>query len=237
MVNAREERMRALDVMTRDVITVGPNTTVSEIAALFLRRRISGVPVVDGNGRLLGIVSEGDLVRRVETGTDARRSWWLDLLTETSERAATYAKTRGKKAEDVMTPHVITATETTALRDIAGLMERNRIKRIPILREGRIVGIVSRANLIQGLASHGDLERAPSRTDEAIRESVLRELNAQNWTSMLTKNIVVTDGIVHLWGFVRSEEERRAIKVAAENAPGAKGVRDHLSIEPAHTAV
>jgi len=229
--------MRAMDVMTRDVITVGPNTSISEIAELFLRRRISGVPVVDGNGKLLGLVSEGDLVRRVETGTDPRYSWWLDLLTESSERAASYAKTRGKKAQDVMTTNVVTATETTALRDIAGLMERHRIKRVPIVRDGKIVGIVSRANLIQGLASHGDLEKVPSRADEAIRDSVLRELNAQTWTSMLTKNIVVTDGIVHLWGFVRSEEERRAIKVAAENAPGAKGVRDHLNIEPAHTAV
>lgn len=229
--------MRAMDVMTRDVITVGPNTSVSDIAALFLRRRISGVPVVDGNGKLLGLVSEGDLVRRVETGTDPRHSWWLDLLTESSERAVTYAKTRGKKAEDVMTTTVVTATETTPLRDIASLMERRRIKRVPIMRNSKVVGIVSRANLIQGLASHGDLEKAPSRGDEAIRDSVLRELNAQSWTSMLTKNIVVTDGIVHLWGFVRSEEERRAIKVAAENAPGAKGVCDHLSIEPAHTGV
>lgn len=229
--------MRAMDVMTRDVIAVGPNTSVGEIADLFLRRRISGVPVVDGNGKLLGLVSEGDLVRRVETGTDARRSWWLDLLTDTSEQAVTYAKTRGKKAEDVMTRNVVTATETTPLRDIASLMERHRIKRVPILRDGKVVGIVSRANLIQGLASHGGLEKAPSRDDEAIRESVLRELNAQPWTSMVTKNIVVTDGIVHLWGFVRSEDERRAIKVAAENAPGAKGVRDHLNIEPVHTAV
>jgi CBS domain-containing protein len=229
--------MRAMDVMTRDVISVGPNTSVSEIAALFLRRRISGVPVVDGTGKLLGLVSEGDLVRRVETGTDARRSWWLDLLTESSEQAATYAKTHGKKAADVMTPEVVSATETTPLREIAGLMERHRIKRVPIMRDNRVVGIVSRANLIQGLASHGDLEKAVSRDDEAIRESVLRELKAQTWTSLLTKNIVVTDGIVHLWGFVRSEDERRAIKVAAENAPGVKGVRDHLNIEPVHTAV
>jgi CBS domain-containing protein len=236
-INATEEHMRAMDVMTRDVITVGPNTSVSEIAGLFLRRRISGVPVVDSDGKLLGLVSEGDLVRRVETGTDARRSWWLDLLTDSDEQAATYAKTRGKKAEDVMTPNVVTATETTPLRDIAALMERHRIKRVPIVRDGKVVGIVSRANLIQGLASHGNVEKVPSRDDEVIREAILRELNAQPWTSMVTKNIVVTDGIVHLWGFVRSEEERRAIKVAAENTPGVKGVRDHLNIEIAHTAV
>jgi osmotically-inducible protein OsmY len=105
------------------------------------------------------------------------------------------------------------------------------------MRDGKLVGIVSRANLIQGLAVHGDLERAPSRDDAAIRESVLRELDAQGWTAMITKNVVVTDGIVHLWGFVRSEEERHAIMVAAENVPGAKGVRDHLNMEPAHTGV
>jgi CBS domain-containing protein len=228
--------MRAMDVMTRDVIMVGPRTSVSEIAALFVRRRISGVPIVDGEGKLVGLVSEGDLVRRIETGTDARRSWWLDLLTESSEQAATYAKTRGKRAEDVMTKDVVTATETTSLRDIASLMERNRIKRVPIMRDGKIVGIVSRANLIQGLASHGDLEKSVSHDDEAIREAVQRELDAQSWTSTVTKNIVVTDGIVHIWGFVRSEEERRAIKVAAENTPGVKGVRDHLNIETIITA-
>ena len=121
--------MRAMDVMTRDVITVGPNTSVSDIAALLLRRRISGVPVVDGNGKLLGRVSEGDLVRRVETGTDRRGSWWLDLLTEDRERAATYAKTHGRKASDVMTKDVVTASETMLLRDVAGLMERHRVKR------------------------------------------------------------------------------------------------------------
>ena len=229
--------MRAVDVMSRDVITVGPNTSVSEIAALFLRRRISGVPVVDGEGKLLGLVSEGDLVRRVETGTDARHSWWLELLTEDSARAASYVKSRGRKASDVMTAKVVTALETTLLRDIAGLMERHGIKRVPIVRDGKVVGIVSRANLIQGLASRGESEKARSSDDTAIREALLRELNAQGWLSMLTKNIVVTDGVVHLWGFVRSEDERRAIKVAAENTPGAKGVRDHLNPEPAHTGV
>jgi CBS domain-containing protein len=227
--------MRAMDVMTRDVITVGPNTGVSEIADLFLRRRISGVPVVDAEGRLLGIVSEGDLVRRVETDTDERRSWWLDLLTDRNAQAASYAKTRGKKAEDVMTVDVVTATEDTPLRAIAGLMERHRIKRVPIMRDRRLVGIVSRANLIQGLASRDVMATTVSRDDEAIRESVLRELKAQDWASLLTKNIVVTDGVVHLWGFVRSEEERRAIKVAAENTPGVKGVRDHLNIERVDT--
>lgn len=229
--------MYARDVMTRDVITVGPNTTVSEIASLFLRRRISGVPVVDSGGNILGLVSEGDLVRRVENETDARHSWWLELLTESSDRAAEYAKTRGKKAQDVMTRDVVTVTEGASLRDIADVMERRRIKRVPVVRDGKLVGLVSRANLLQGLASRSETAQQPSPSDAAIRDTVLRELNAQSWTSLWTKNIVVTDGIVHLWGFVRSEDERRAIKVAAENAPGAKGVRDHLSIQPAHTAV
>jgi len=228
--------MRAVDVMTRDVITVGPNTTVSEIARLFLRRRISGVPVVNAEGAILGIVSEGDLVRRVETETDARHSWWLELLSESPERAAEYAKSRGRTAKDVMTTNVVTVLESTTLREIADLMEKHRIKRVPVVRDGRLVGIVSRANLLQGLAS-GTISETVSRDDAAIRDSILRELKAQSWTSLWTKNIVVTDGIVHLWGLVRSEDERHAIRVAAENAPGAKGVRDHLSLEPAHTAV
>ena len=228
--------MRAVDVMTRDVITVGPNTAVSEIASLFLRRHISGVPVVNADGAILGVVSEGDLVRRVETETNTRHSWWLELISEGPERAAEYAKSRGRKAIDVMTTDVITVQENTPLREIADLMEKHRIKRVPVLRDGKLVGIVSRANLLQGLAT-GAVASSVSRDDTAIRDSILRELKAQSWTSLWTKNIVVTDGIVHLWGLVRSEEERRAIRVAAENAPGAKGVRDHLGIEPAHGVV
>src|SRR5690349_10399400 len=130
--------MRAMDVMTRDVITVGPNTKVSEIAALLLRRHISGVPVVDGNGKLVGMVSEGDLVRRVETGTERRRSWWLEELTENTERASIYAKTHGRKASDVMTTDVVTAPEQMQLREVASVMERHRIKRVPILRGDKI---------------------------------------------------------------------------------------------------
>jgi CBS domain-containing protein len=228
--------MRAVDVMTRDVISVGPNATVGEIASLFLRRRISGVPVVNAEGAILGLVSEGDLVRRVETGTDARHSWWLEMLSEGADRAAEYAKSRGRKARDVMTQNVITVNETTPLREIADAMEKHRIKRVPVVRDGKLVGIVSRANLLQGLAS-GNFAHGVSRDDNAIRDSILRELKAQSWTSLWAKNIVVTDGIVHLWGLVRSEDERRAIRVAAENAPGAKGVRDHLALEQAYTAV
>jgi CBS domain-containing protein len=228
--------MRAVDVMTRDVITISPNTAVSEIASLFLRRHISGAPVVGPDGAIVGLVSEGDLVRRIENETDARQSWWLELLTEGADRAADYAKTHGRKARDVMTPNVITVQENTPLREIADLMEKHRIKRVPVVRDGKLVGIVSRSNLLQALAST-DGSRQVSRDDTAIRDSILRELHAQSWTSLWTKNIVVTDGIVHLWGLVRSEDERRAIRVAAENAPGVKGVRDHLSLQPVHTAV
>ena len=151
--------MRAMDVMTQDVITVGPNASVSEIAALLLRRHISGVPVVDGSGKLVGMVSEGDLVRRVETGTERHRSWWLEQLTENSERASIYVKTHGRKASDVMTTDVVTALEQMQLREIASVMERHRIKRVPILRAGKIVGIVAAPTSSRALPPMAIVER------------------------------------------------------------------------------
>jgi CBS domain-containing protein len=221
--------MRAGDVMTGDVVTVSPEARVEEIARLMLKHHISAVPVVDAGGRLLGIVSEGDLVRRVETGTLSRRAWWLELLTETAAEARDYVKTHGRRAADVMTGPVVTIGEDTPLEEIARVLERRRIKRVPVVRDGRVIGIVSRADLIRGLAVR-PIEPQPATVadDRVIRERVLAALRAQSWWVGTYRHIVVVDGVVHLWGLARSQAERDAMRVAAETVPGVRGVEDHL---------
>ncbi len=226
--------MLARDVMTTAVTTVAPATPVPEIAALLLDRHISAVPVVDADNRILGIVSEGDLIHRAESDTERRRSWWLALLrTGSEDRAREYVKTHGRRAEDVMTRDVITVGEDTPLGEIAELLERRRIKRVPVVRDGRLVGIVSRADLLRELVAGRAAAQAPVTADDrAIRERLLRELDAQGLVPTRYVNVVVTDGVVHLWGLVDGPEQARAIRVAAENIPGVRAVEDHLGRRP-----
>jgi CBS domain-containing protein len=222
--------MRAKDVMTKDVVTASPETAVNEIARRLAAQRISAVPIVDAKGAVVGIVSEGDLMRRSEIGTIGRRSWWLELVSSPETLAGSYTKMHARAAKDVMTTPVVTAGEEMELSELAELLERGRIKRVPILRDGKLVGIVSRGNLVQALASAGT--ETPSRVgskDETIREQLLAKLKSEPWASIAMKNVVVTEGTVHLWGIVESEEERRALRVAAETVPGVRGVEDHLT--------
>jgi CBS domain-containing protein len=220
--------MRACDVMTTDVVTVGPEASVAEVARLLVEHRISAVPVVDGTGRLAGIVSEGDLLGRVETPT-GRRDWWLDLVADPAALARDYVKTHGRRAADVMSHPVVTVEAEAPLGEIARLLERRAIKRVPVVRDGRVIGIVSRADLIRGLAVR-PVEPLPATVadDGAIRERVLAILRTQPWWVGTYRSIVVTDGVVHLWGLVRSVAERDAMRVAAESVPGVRGVEDHL---------
>jgi len=200
--------MKAADVMVCAVISVRPNARVEEVARTLLANRISAVPVIDEEGELVGIVSEGDLMRRAEAGTDRSRSWWLEYLTGKQVLAAEYVKSHSHKVTDVMTRSVITATPETLLGEIAILLERNRIKRVPIVKNGKVVGIVSRANLLQALAGMPAKKAAASAGDSQIRDQVLSRLNAQLWRpSML--NVTVRDGTVDLWGFALRTMKRR----------------------------
>jgi len=215
--------------MTPDVVTAGPEARVDEIARLMLEHHISAVPVVDAAGRLQGIVSEGDLVRRVETTTAGRRAWWLELLADPAALARDYVKTHGRRATDVMTRDVLTVGVDTPLEDVARLLESRRIKRVPVVRDGRVIGIVSRAELIRGLAVRPtEPQPAGASDDRTIRERVLAALRTQPWWVGTYRNVVVVDGVVHLWGLARSQAERDAIRVAAETVPGVRGVEDHL---------
>ena len=228
--------MKAADVMVTNVISVTPDVLVQDVAYILLSNRISAVPIVDDEGELLGIVSEGDLMRRAETGTGRHRPWWLAMLTGRDIRALDYAKEHSRRITDVMTSKVVTATPDTPLRDIATLLEKNGIKRVPIVKDGKMVGIVSRANLLQALAS----SRIPQDVDvgdSAIRESLVARLQAASWANAALINVIVQDGTADLWGIVDTEAEKKAVRVAAEITPGVRGINDHLIIRPAELGV
>jgi CBS domain-containing protein len=221
--------MKAKDIMTTPVVTITPDTTVPEIAALLLERRISAVPVVEG-GRLVGLVSEGDLLHRHEIGTDRNRparSWWLTLFGSGSAPAE-YVKSHAAHARDIMTHDVISVAEETPIAEIASVLETRRIKRVPVLRDERLVGIVSRANLVQALAARRRADKTRrAKGDDSIRRQLLAELERQPWWQSGSSNVIVTDGVVHYWGLLGSDEEQAAARVAAENVPGVREVEDH----------
>lgn len=224
--------MRAADVMTTGVITVSPDTPILDVAHLLLERRISAVPVVDDQGVLLGIVSEGDLIHRHENKTERKARWWQALLETSSDAARAYTRAHGRHAHDVMTEGVQTVTEETPLSDVAEILETHRIKRVPVVRDGRVIGIVSRANLLQALVARPDeppQESVAVPDDAGIRDAIVAEIK-ENALADVEINVVVSNGIVSLWGSVDSENQRRAVVVAAENANGAVRVDDHLGL-------
>lgn len=223
--------MKAADVMVTKVITVTPDVLVQDVAYILLSNRISAVPVVDDNGQLLGIVSEGDLMRRAEAGTGRHRPWWLAMLTGRDIRAVDYVKEHSRKITDVMTTKVVTATPDTSLDEIATLLESNGIKRVPIVEYGKMVGIVSRANLLQALASMRQPHDVDA-DDAVIREGLVARLEAAPWTHPALINVIVQDGMADLWGIVDSQAEKKAVCVVAEITPGVRAVNDHLIIRP-----
>ena len=226
--------MRAMDVMTSEVITVDENASVQAVAKLLAERGISAVPVVDKDNRVIGMVSEGDLLHRAETGTERRRSWWLEMMASTNKLAGDYVKSHSGKVKDVMTRDVVSVVETTPVADIAILLETNRIKRVPVVRDGKLVGIVSRANLVRALGMTISEPSSTEADDRTIRDKLLAELKAQRWAEVSPANVTVKDGVVHLWSSYLSEQEKRALLVAAENIPGVRRVEDHMRPVPAY---
>lgn len=219
--------MQARDIMTRNVLTVRAETPVPEIAKLLVEHRISGMPVVDGQNHVVGIVSEGDLCRRAELGTERRRSRWLEFLTDNAQLAVDYVHAHGQTAADVMTAGVMEVAPDTPVAEIADLFEGRLIKRVPVVEQGRLVGIVSRANLVQAMAVYQPPPATTEENDRRIRDDVLSEYARHPWGLRSESNVVVRDGVVHLWGLVDTEEEYAALRVAAQAVPGVKGVEDH----------
>ena len=224
--------MKARDIMITNVVTVGPELSVREVAEILVRRRVSALPVVDSAGNLIGIVSEGDLLRRAELDTGYRRSWWLELFNRKSDEslANEFARSHASRVKDVMAKNVITARASTSLRGIAAILERYRIKRVPIVAKGKVIGIVSRANLIQALASLRKDTEPTTATDSLIRKNVMRRFKAERWSKHAPLNVIVQDGTVKLWGVVGSEAERQAARVAAELARGVRAVENNIVV-------
>jgi CBS domain-containing protein len=222
-----EAVMKAIDVMVRDVITIGPDDSIADAAKLIADNDVSALPVVDDGGHLVGIISEGDLMSREEIGAAVHHPWWIEAVTPAATLAAEFAKSHGKRVEEVMSEDVITATEDAPLAEIAAILERNRIKRVPIVRDGELVGIVSRSNLVQALASNGGAASESSDASRTIRQEILSRLEQQqSWTDFGSRNVIVTDGKVHLWGLISSDAERKALIALAEGVPGVTEVID-----------
>jgi len=226
--------MQAKDIMTTNVITVSPEATVDDAVRLLLDHNISAVPVVDAKGSLLGLVSEGDLIRRVRGSDGPRRSWWLEILGGLNDSAKDFVKMRSHHIEDVMTRDVLSAEEDTPVADIARLLEKRRIKRVPVLRSGRVVGIVSRANLLHALSAiPGDALQAPSEDDRELRRRIDEALKEVPGAAVNLINYTVEEGNVSVWGVADSDFEEKAVRVAVENVPGVRSVDVQMGRLPA----
>lgn len=228
--------MKASDVMTGTVITVGRRASVRDAARLMILTRVSGLPVVDEAGRMIGIVTEGDLLRRAETGTERRRPHWLSYLADPGAVAEEYVRSRGRRVEDVMTPDPVTVTSETPLDRVVQTLEAQHVKRVPVVDDGRLVEIVSRADLVHALLRVGGDLPTVADTDAAIRTRILAELTGKPW-SPARPNVAVTGGEVSLSGVISDERFRAAVKVAVENVPGVTSFRDHLALVDPGTGI
>jgi CBS domain-containing protein len=219
--------MRAHQIMTKPVTTIEPDATIVEAANVMLRQHISGLPVVDAAGTLVGIVSQGDFVRRSEIGTGRRHGRWLKFLLGSGRSATEFVHEHGRKISEIMSPAPITVMEDTPLADVADLMEKRNVKRLPVVRGGKLVGIVTRTNLLQAVADLARDVPDPTADDDRIRERIIRAMEKADWRP-IGLNVIVRDGIVHLSGSILDERARQATIVAAENIEGVRKVHDHL---------
>jgi CBS-domain-containing membrane protein len=218
--------MHAIDVMVRDVVTVAPEDDIATAAKLLVDHDISALPVVDAAGHIVGILSEADLLRRVELDTEKKRSWWKEAILPAAILSHDYAHAHGRKVSELMSETVISAAPDTPLSQIATLLERHHIKRLPIIEDGRLVGMVSRSNLVQALAASAPPPRDDVQSDRAIRLEILARLAEQPWAGFGDRNVVVADGVVHLWGLVASRDEHLALKALVETVPGVHAISD-----------
>jgi CBS domain-containing protein len=220
--------MNAADLMTSFVVTVRPDATIEYAAQLMLQYRISGLPVTNNDGAVVGIITEGDLLRRVETGTEKRHARWAVLFLGPGRLAQEYVHTRGRKVGEVMTEHVFTIIPQTPISEIVTLMQTNRVKRLPVIDQRRLVGIVSRADVMAALVGLLSEKPAGSRSDTEIRDQILAEIDRQPWGPRDSVDIIVINGVVILKGAITDDRERAALRVAAENVPGVRAVHDRL---------
>ncbi|CAN5923661.1 CBS domain-containing protein [soil metagenome] len=225
--------MRAKDIMTASVVCVSAKDSVFDAAELLLGARVSAAPVVTDKGAVIGIVSEADLIHRAEIETAPRKSWLSRLMDSQASAAHDFVGAHARKVVDVMTRDVVTADEDATLGELVALIEKHGVKRVPILRAGKLVGIVSRANLLEALLSREPEGPLVKPADKDLRQAVVEALDKHAWTSKWPTNVFANEGVVHLWGFVEGEDVRQAYRVAAENVPGVRRVKSHLRSIPA----
>lgn len=224
--------MRAKDILSRNVIAVGPDESVATAAGLMLQNHISGLPVIDFSGELIGIVTEGDFLRRGELGTQRRRSKWLQFIVGPGRLAEEYVRAAGRKVHEVMTTNPVTVGENDSLEKVVELMERRHLNCFPVVKDGRVIGIIGRSNLLHALVNFaGDSQEQEQPSDSQIHDNIIACLDRQSWA--LRMNVIVKNGIAELWGPITDDRERKALIVAVENVPGVKQVHDHLAwVEP-----
>jgi len=223
--------MQVKDIMTKSVVSIRENEPIVRAARVMLQNRTSGLPVLDAADELVGIVTEGDFLRRSELGTQRRRPRWLEFIVGPGRLAQEFVYATGKRVDEIMTPDPATVGEEASLEDVVDLMERRRIKRLPVVRDGKLVGIVSRANLMHALVSLVRHSSARVGSDSTIRENILTAIGQQQWAPRV--NVVVKNGVAELWGIITDERERQGLVVATENVPGVEQVHDHLVwVEP-----
>ncbi len=225
--------MIAADLMSRSVVAISPDAPLAQAIQLMTDRRVSGLPVIDAEGRAVGMLTEGDLLRRVETGTEGKAPGWFASFFFPGQQAERYVHTHGRRVAEVMTQDVISVEEETPLAEVVALMQRRRIKRLPVLRGDKVVGIISRADLVR-VVGDALAEGAVTADDTAIRKSIIEEIAQAPWAPRTSVSVAVENGVVLLDGCVFDMRGRSAIGVLAENVPGVKRVENRLiCIEPA----
>ena len=225
--------MQAYDVMTHKVFTASPQTTVEQLATLMIENHISALPIVDENSHIVGLVSEGDLMRRVEGADMKQPSWWLELFSGEKNTSADFVKAKGQHAGDIMTKEVRTIPPETPVGEIAEILEGNKIKRMPVVENGRLVGIVSRANLLHALAARPESVLGPNPEDRALRLAVIEALSEIPGLNITQQNVIVKSGNVIFWGIAHSKDDEAAAQVAIENIQGVSEISINLMRIPA----
>lgn len=222
--------MRAQDIMTRDVTTVTPETSVHDIAALMMEKHISGMPVLGEGGAIIGIVSQSDLLHRAEVGTERKHKWWFRTFGDSDAAAREYAKAHGLRARDVMSRHVVSVRNDAELRDVADILDSRRIKRVPVVQDGRLVGIITRGDLVRAL-SQVQITQTPKKVDNAALHKTLHDrMRTQSWINDSYVNLTVNDGVVELWGFVVTPNQHKALLALVEETDGVSRVEDRLVV-------
>lgn len=223
--------MKAADIMSRDVITVSPEDRIADVVALMLEKKVSGIPVVDAENNVVGIVTEGDFLRRTELDTRRERTRWLEFILGPAKAAADYVEANARRVKDVQTPNPVTVTQYTPLNDIVALFEQHKIKRVPVTANGKLVGIVSRIDLLRALAKK--LNRPTLASDDTIREQITAAIAREPWAPPYIPEPDIEDGVVTLRGTIFDATVREALKVLIETVPGVREVRDQLTlVEP-----